>query len=52
MLRAMFELALELRERVGCAGVVVDAKANATGFYQRLGFMRLSAGRGTLAARP
>lgn len=52
MLRAMFELALELRERVGCAGVVVDAKANVTSFYQRLGFMPLSAGRGTLAARP
>jgi GNAT superfamily N-acetyltransferase len=52
MLRAMFELALELRDRVGCAGVVVDAKADAASFYQRLGFMPLSAGRGTLAVRP
>ncbi len=52
MLRAMFELALELRDRVGCAGVVVDAKAGAVNFYQRLGFMPLSAVRGTLAARP
>ncbi len=52
MLRAMFELALELRERVGCAGVVVDAKPDAVSFHQRLGFMPLSAVRGTLAARP
>ena len=52
MLRAMFELALDLRDRVGCAGVVVDAIANAASFYHRLGFMPLSAGRGTLAARP
>jgi GNAT superfamily N-acetyltransferase len=52
MLRAMFELALELRDRIGCAGAVVDAKASAVNFYQRLGFMPLGAVRGTLAAPP
>jgi GNAT superfamily N-acetyltransferase len=52
LLRAMFELALELRGRIGCAGVVVDAKPDAVSFYQRLGFMPLSVERGASAARP
>jgi GNAT superfamily N-acetyltransferase len=52
LLRAMFELALELQDRIGCAGVVTDAKPGAVSFYQRLGFMPLGAARGTLGARP
>lgn len=52
MLRAMFELALELRDRIGCTAVVADAKASAVNFYQRLGFMPLAAVRGTLVAPP
>jgi len=52
LLRAMFELALEVGDRIGWAGIVVDSKANAVSFYQRLGFMPLEARRGTLGARP
>jgi GNAT superfamily N-acetyltransferase len=52
MLRAVFELALELRDRIGCSGVVADAKPGAVSFYQRLGFLPLEAARGSLAARP
>jgi GNAT superfamily N-acetyltransferase len=52
LLRAMFELALELRDRSGCAGVVADAKPGAVSFYRGLGFMPLEAVRGALGARP
>ncbi len=52
LLRAMFDLALELRDRIGCAGIVVDSKANAVNFNQRLGFMPLEVERGVLGARP
>ncbi len=52
LLRAMFELALEVGGRIGCVGIVVDSKANAVSFYQRLGFMPLEARRGSLGARP
>lgn len=52
LLRAMFELALELRDKAGCAGVVVDAKPGAIVFYQKLGFMPLTVERGALGDRP
>ena len=52
LLRAMFELALELRDRTGCAGVVADAKPGAVGFCRGLGFMLLEVVRGALGARP
>lgn len=32
---------LDLRDRLGCTGIVVDAKPNALGFYETLGFLRL-----------
>ena len=41
LLRAMFLLALEQKERVGCVGVVVDAKKESLSFYKRLGFIEL-----------
>ena len=47
-----FKLALEQKERVGCVGVVVDAKEHAIAFYQKLGFIRLEAVRGLSKARP
>lgn len=50
--RAMFELALEVRDRIGCAGIVVDAKTSAVSFYQRLGFLCLQGERGVLGERP
>jgi GNAT superfamily N-acetyltransferase len=41
LLRQVFELALELRDRTGCIGVVVDAKPDAVAFYERYGFTAL-----------
>lgn len=52
LLRSMFALALDLRDRFGCTGVLVDAKANAVGFYEGLGFLRLDPLSGTLGDRP
>lgn len=52
LLRSMFELALELRDKVGCAGVVVDAKRDAVAFYEKLGFLSLDVERGMLGDRP
>jgi GNAT superfamily N-acetyltransferase len=52
LLRAVFLLALAMAERVGCAGVLVDAKPDAVAFYDGLGFMRLDAVSGASPARP
>ena len=52
LLKGMFELALELRDRVGCTGVVVDAKSEAVDFYGRLGFAPLAVSGGMLGDRP
>ena len=41
LLKAMFQLALEQKERFGCVGVVVDAKKEAVAFYKKLGFTEL-----------
>jgi GNAT superfamily N-acetyltransferase len=38
LLRHGLRLALDQRERVGCIGVVTDAKPDAVAFYQSLGF--------------
>ncbi len=38
MLASATVIALEMRARVGCVGVVVDAKPDAMGFYERNGF--------------
>lgn len=35
------EIALEMRVRVGCVGIVVDAKPDAVAFYERHGFRAL-----------
>lgn len=52
LLRFVLLLALEMADRVGCAGVVVDAKAGALDFYARFGFTRLELVEGESEARP
>jgi len=52
LLRAMLELALDMRDRVGCIGVVVDAKQDAIPFYSSLGFKPIDLVSGALGDRP
>jgi len=52
LLRAMLELALEIRDRIGCVGVVVDAKPDAVAFYSSLGFKAIELISGALGDRP
>jgi GNAT superfamily N-acetyltransferase len=52
LLRAVFALALQMADDLGCVGVVVDAKADAVTFYEKLGFMALDARAGQLGDRP
>lgn len=52
LLRATLELALEMRDRVGCVGVVVDAKPDAVTFYSSLGFKPIELISGALGDRP
>jgi GNAT superfamily N-acetyltransferase len=52
LLRAVLELALEMRDRVGCIGVVVDAKPDAVSFYSSLGFNLIDLVSGALGDRP
>ena len=39
LLRHVLRLAVDQRDRMGCIGVVVDAKPGSVSFYQRLGFV-------------
>ena len=52
LLRAMLELALEIRDRIGCVGVVVDAKPESVAFYSDLGFTAIDLTSGALGDRP
>jgi GNAT superfamily N-acetyltransferase len=52
LLRAVFALAHQLAAEYGCIGVVVDAKADAVGFYERLGFVPIETQAGQLGDRP
>ena len=52
LLRVVLELALEMRDRVGCIGVVVDAKPIAVTFYSSLGFQPIDLISGGLGDRP
>lgn len=52
LLRAILTLALEMRDHLGCIGVVVDAKPDAVTFYSSLGFTPIDLTRGALGDRP
>jgi predicted N-acetyltransferase YhbS len=52
LLRFVLLLALEMAERVGCAGVVVDAKPGAVEFYRKFGFEAFEVIEGESEARP
>lgn len=52
LLRFVLELAIELRNRLGCTGVLVDAKPDAVAFYRKLGFIELPTLIGALGDRP
>ncbi len=52
LLRTMLELALEMRDRAGCIGVVVDAKQEAVAFYSALGFESIALISGALGDQP
>lgn len=52
LLRWVLVLAHQMADEIGCAGVVVDAKPEAVGFYEKLGFFLLEATAGVLGDRP
>jgi GNAT superfamily N-acetyltransferase len=52
LLRYVLVLALEMSQKVGCVGVVVDAKPPAVTFYSQFGFRPSHAVRGQVFARP
>lgn len=52
LLRTALHIAREMSERVGCVGVVVDAKQDAVAFYERYGFEPVEAVVGRLNDRP
>jgi GNAT superfamily N-acetyltransferase len=53
LFRHVLELATLQRDRLGCIGVVTDAKPAAVAFYERLGFVALAGVReGLLAGEP
>jgi ribosomal protein S18 acetylase RimI-like enzyme len=52
LLRATFAIAHEMAGRTGCIGVVVDAKLDAIGFYEKYGFELLETVAGSLGDRP
>jgi GNAT superfamily N-acetyltransferase len=52
LLRHCIELAEKMRDEVGCVGLLVDAKPGAPGFYERLGFVPVSAVEGNVRTVP
>ena len=52
LLRATLTLALEMRDRIGCIGIVVDAKPDAVTFYSSMGFTAIDLISGALGDRP
>ncbi len=52
LMRTVFSVAIGLREKLGCVGVVVDAKPAAADYYSRYGFVELEVVEGALEERP
>jgi GNAT superfamily N-acetyltransferase len=52
LMRSVFAMAIDLREKFGCVGVVVDAKRDAESFYSSLGFEPLELIEGRIEERP
>jgi len=52
LLRFVLELATQMDQQVGCAGVVVDAKPGAVGFYAKYGFTPFEPLEGQSEERP
>jgi predicted N-acetyltransferase YhbS len=50
--RTVLSVAMEMRDKVGCVGVVVDAKPGAESYYARYGFVELEVIEGALEQRP
>ena len=52
LLRYVFTLALEMAGKLGCTGVLVDAKAEAVAYYEKFGFEHLASIQGQVADHP
>jgi GNAT superfamily N-acetyltransferase len=52
LLRATLSLAREMADRIGCVGVLVDAKPGVVEYYRQYGFEELEVIEGALGDRP
>lgn len=52
LLKSVLRLAQQMARNVGCVGVVVDAKPDSIGFYERYGFLKMEIVAGELGDRP
>lgn len=52
LLRYAFSVALEMSARLGCVGILVDAKPTAVAYYAEFGFERKAAAMGQGGERP
>jgi GNAT superfamily N-acetyltransferase len=52
LLRFSIELAEQMRDELGCVGLLVDAKRGAVTFYERYGFQTLSIVEGAAGSKP
>src|ERR1019366_6119678 len=52
LMRTVFSVTIELREKLGCVGVVVDAKLGPENYYAGYGFVELEVVEGALEERP
>jgi predicted N-acetyltransferase YhbS len=52
LMRTVFTIAMDLREKLGCVGVIADAKPGAETYYIRYGFIAINILEGALEERP